>query len=194
MSEYKIVVCGAGTVDKSALTIQFVQDYFITDYNPTIEDSHKRLLVVDSQNVRLDILDTAGQDDLAPMQTSYMRQGKGFIIAHAIDDRESFEGVELFYRDITRTKGMSNIPVVICGNKCDLEDLRVVSKAKGEELASRLSAVLFETSALESINIDNIFRTLVRETRKQGRVSELSVSTSNERRLKNGKKKNCLLM
>jgi small GTP-binding protein len=71
----KIVVFGAGAVGKSALTIQFVQGYFITDYDPTIEDSYKRVLAVDNENIQLDILDTAGQNDFAPMRTSYMRQG-----------------------------------------------------------------------------------------------------------------------
>jgi small GTP-binding protein len=167
MGDCKIVVFGAGAVGKSALTIQFVQGYFITDYDPTIEDSYKRVLAVDNENIQLDILDTAGQDDFAPMRTSYMRQGKGFIIVYAIDDRASFEEVEVFHRDLTRTKGTSNVPVVICGNKCDLEDKRVVSKAEGEELASKLSAQFYETSALANINIENAFRTLVKETRKQ---------------------------
>jgi GTPase SAR1 family protein len=52
------------------------------------------VLSVDSQNVQLDILDTAGQNDFAPMRTSYMRQGQGFIIVYAIDDRSSFEEAE----------------------------------------------------------------------------------------------------
>jgi small GTP-binding protein len=168
MGDCKIVVFGAGAVGKSALTIQFVQGYFITDYDPTIEDSYKRVLAVDNENVQLDILDTAGQDDFAPMRTSYMRQGKGFIIVYAIDDRASFEEVEVFHRDLTRTKGTSSVPVVICGNKCDLEDKRVVSKAEGEELAAKLAATFFETSALANINIENAFRALVKETRKQG--------------------------
>jgi small GTP-binding protein len=167
MGDCKIVVFGAGAVGKSALTIQFVQGYFITDYDPTIEDSYKRVLAVDNENIQLDILDTAGQDDFAPMRTSYMRQGKGFIIVYAIDDRASFEEVEVFHRDLTRTKGTSNVPVVICGNKCDLEEKRVVSKAEGEELASKLAAQFYETSALANINIENAFRALVKETRKQ---------------------------
>jgi small GTP-binding protein len=167
MGDCKIVVFGAGAVGKSALTIQFVQGYFITDYDPTIEDSYKRVLAVDNENIQLDILDTAGQDDFAPMRTSYMRQGKGFIIVYAINDRASFEEVEVFHRDLTRTKGTSNIPIVICGNKCDLEEKRVVSKVEAEDLALRLSAIFFETSALANINIENAFRALVKETRKQ---------------------------
>jgi small GTP-binding protein len=193
MGDCKIVVFGAGAVGKSALTIQFVQGYFITDYDPTIEDSYKRVLAVDNENIQLDILDTAEQDDFALMRTSYMRQGKGFIIVYAVDDRASFEEVEMFHRDLTRTKGTINVPVVICGNKCDLEEKRVVSKAEGEELASKLTAIFFETSALANINIENAFRALVKEIRKQGQLAAALSSDATSGKAKSGKKK-CLLL
>jgi small GTP-binding protein len=194
MGDCKIVVFGAGAVGKSALTIQFVQGYFITDYDPTIEDSYKRVLAVDNENIQLDILDTAGQDDFAPMRTSYMRQGKGFIIVYAIDDRASFEEVEVFHRDLTRTKGTTNVPVVICGNKCDLEDKRVVSKAEGEELASKLAAQFYETSALANINIENAFKTLVKETRKQSGGGSAAPAAGGDGAPKKKKKGGCVLV
>lgn len=193
MGDCKIVVFGAGAVGKSALTIQFVQGYFITDYDPTIEDAYKRVLNVDGDNVQLDILDTAGQDDFAPMRTSYMRQGKGFIIVYAIDDRASFEEVEVFHRDLTRVKGANNVPVVICGNKCDLEDKRVVTKAEGEELANKLNATFFETSALANINIENAFSALVKKIRENNVSTNSPAGESNTDKSKQ-KKKKCLLI
>ncbi|KAH0791216.1 small GTP-binding protein [Histomonas meleagridis] len=194
MTDCKVVVFGAGAVGKSALTIQFVQGYFITDYDPTIEDSYKRVLLVDNENVQLDILDTAGQDDFAPMRTSYMRQGKGFIIVYAIDDRASFEEAEAFHRDLTRTKGTPNVPVVLCGNKCDLEDKRVVSKTEGEELANKLHAKFFETSALANINIENAFTELVKEIRKQNAPAnnESNAKEGNEKKHRKGSRCNLL--
>ncbi|EAY19156.1 small GTP-binding protein, putative [Trichomonas vaginalis G3] len=163
MAEYKIVVFGAGAVGKSALTIQFVQGQFITDYDPTIEDAYKRPLNVDGESVQLDITDTAGQDDFAAMRTSYMRQGKGFILVYAIDDRASFEEIESLHRELVRTKSTSNIPCVICGNKCDLEERRIISRAEGEELAAKLKCKFYETSALTNTNIHETFLTLVKE-------------------------------
>jgi small GTP-binding protein len=194
MSECKIVVFGSGAVGKSALTIQFVQGYFITDYDPTIEDSYKRLLAVDGENVQLDILDTSGQDDFAPMRTSYIRQGKGFIIVYAIDDRGSFEEVEMFHRDLMRTKGSSKISVVICGNKCDLTDKRVVSKAEGEELARMLSAHFLETSAFANINVDATFRFLAKEMGKQAQPECSGSSTIAVTKRKRTKRGECILL
>lgn len=39
MTEYKLVVVGAGGVGKSALTIQLIQNHFVDEYDPTIEVS-----------------------------------------------------------------------------------------------------------------------------------------------------------
>lgn len=167
MCEYKVVVFGAGAVGKSAMTLQFVKGYFITDYDPTIEDCYKRTISVDQEMVQLDILDTAGQDDFAGMRVFYMRQGKAFILVYSIDDRASFEEIEVFYQDLLRTRGgPDHIPLVLCGNKCDLTDQRVISKAEGQELADRMNAVFLETSAKYNLNIDNAFEALVRGVRK----------------------------
>jgi small GTP-binding protein len=166
MCEYKIVVFGSGAVGKSAVVLQFVEGYFITDYEPTIEDSYGRVVSVGKETVKLDILDTAGQDDFLPIRTSYMRQGKGFMIIYAVNDRSSFEQVEDFFRDLRRTIGTLNLPVIICGNKCDLEDKRTVSKEEGQELAQRLSATFIETSARNNTNVDKAFMTLVAKMRE----------------------------
>ena len=60
MPEYKLVVVGAGGVGKSALTIQLIQNHFVDEYDPTIEDSYRKQVEVDGQQCMLEILDTAG--------------------------------------------------------------------------------------------------------------------------------------
>ena len=46
---YKTVVVGDGGVGKSALTIQFLQNEFLEDYDPTIEDSYRKQAVIDGE-------------------------------------------------------------------------------------------------------------------------------------------------
>ncbi|KAJ3430664.1 ras gtpase-related [Anaeramoeba flamelloides] len=64
----KIAVCGMGSVGKSALTIQFLQNRFITEYDPTIEELYRKQIGVDDEAVMLEILDTAGQEEYSAMR------------------------------------------------------------------------------------------------------------------------------
>ncbi|KAG7279456.1 hypothetical protein CRUP_038229 [Coryphaenoides rupestris] len=83
---FKLVVVGGGGVGKSALTIQFIQSYFVSDYDPTIEDSYTKICTVDGKETRLDILDTAGQEEFGAMREQYMRSGEGFLLVFALND------------------------------------------------------------------------------------------------------------
>lgn len=47
------------------------------------------------------------------------------------------------------------------GNKCDMEDERVVSYERGKQLADQLGLEFFETSAKENINVKAVFERLV---------------------------------
>jgi GTPase KRas protein len=59
MTEYKLVLVGAGGVGKSALTLQFLQKHFVIDYDPTISDSYRKQVKIDDQPYIMDIMDTA---------------------------------------------------------------------------------------------------------------------------------------
>ncbi|KAA0190422.1 Ras protein Ral-A [Fasciolopsis buskii] len=56
----KLIMVGSGGVGKSALTLQFMYDEFIEDYEPTKADSYRKKYVLDGEEVQIDILDTAG--------------------------------------------------------------------------------------------------------------------------------------
>ena len=68
MTEYKLVIVGGGGVGKSALTIQLIQNHFIDEYDPTIEDSYRKQVTIDEETCLLDILDTAGQEEYSAMR------------------------------------------------------------------------------------------------------------------------------
>ncbi|ELK32071.1 GTPase HRas [Myotis davidii] len=96
MTEYKLVVVGAGGVGKSALTIQLIQNHFVDEYDPTIEDSYRKQVVIDGETCLLDILDTAGQEEYSAMRDQYMRTGEGFLCVFAINNTKSFEDIHQY--------------------------------------------------------------------------------------------------
>eukprot|EP00695_Tsukubamonas_globosa_P002632 TRINITY_DN380_c0_g1_i1.p2 TRINITY_DN380_c0_g1~~TRINITY_DN380_c0_g1_i1.p2 ORF type:complete len:211 (-),score=89.44 TRINITY_DN380_c0_g1_i1:46-678(-) len=166
MTEYKIVVLGSGGVGKSALTIQFVHGSFVEKYDPTIEDSYRKQVEVDGTAYMMDILDTAGQEEYSAMKDTYMRNGQGFILVYSVTDATSFDDLKSLYQQLVRTKGEEEIPIVLCGNKADLEDERSVKTEEGEKLAAEWKCRFFETSAKERRNVDESFHELVRQVNR----------------------------
>lgn len=162
LKEYKLVVVGGGGVGKSALTIQLIQTHFIDEYDPTIEDSYRKNCMIDGEEVVLDVLDTAGQEEYFAMREQYMRTGEGFLLVYAINSRNSLEELSSFYEQIIRVKDDEHVPLVIVGNKCDLELERQVSYEEGFNLAKKFGAKFLETSAKQRINVEEAFYDLVR--------------------------------
>jgi len=165
-SAYKLVVVGGGGVGKSALTIQFIQSYFVTDYDPTIEDSYQKQCVIDGTVAKLDILDTAGQETFSAMREQYMRSGEGFLLVFSLSDRRSFEQAVIFHREILRVKDRDEFPVMLVGNKADLDSQRAVSGEEAHSLARQLKAPYIECSAKMRMNVDQAFHELVRLVRR----------------------------
>ncbi|KAM9138153.1 GTP-binding protein Rit2 [Pangshura tecta] len=165
--EYKVVMMGAGGVGKSAMTMQFISHRFPDYHDPTIEDAYKTQVRIDDEPAYLDILDTAGQAEFTAMRDQYMRGGEGFIICYSITDRQSFQEAAEFKELIYRVRHTYDIPLVLVGNKIDLEEFRQVSTEEGMSLAREYSCSFFETSAALRFYIDDVFHGLVREIRRK---------------------------
>jgi len=169
--EHKLVVLGSGGVGKSAISIQFVRNQFVKDYNPTIEESYRKQVTIDNLTCMLDILDTAGQEEFGALRHQYMRQGQGFLLVYSVTDRSSFEEIQSFYNEVYRVKddeGPKNhkIPIIIVGNKADLETHRQVKSDEGQELARRLGCQFIETSAKTRQGVEEAYFTVVRRVRE----------------------------
>eukprot|EP01120_Amphizonella_sp_Union-15-10_P009793 TRINITY_DN378_c0_g1_i1.p1 TRINITY_DN378_c0_g1~~TRINITY_DN378_c0_g1_i1.p1 ORF type:complete len:212 (-),score=52.58 TRINITY_DN378_c0_g1_i1:59-628(-) len=164
--DYKIVVLGSGGVGKSALTVQFVQGIFVEKYDPTIEDSYRKLIEVDNEQYMLEILDTAGTEQFTAMRDLYMKNGQGFVLAYSIVAQSTFNDLPEMREQILRVKDTENVPMVLVGNKCDLSDQRVITTDQGEALAKKFNATFLESSAKTKVNIEQVFYDLIRQINK----------------------------
>lgn len=73
------------------------------------------------------VLDTAGQEEFSAMREQYMRSGEGFLLVFSVADHASFEELYKFHKQILRVKDRDEFPMLIVGNKADLDHQRVVS-------------------------------------------------------------------
>jgi small GTP-binding protein len=127
-SEIKLVVMGSGGVGKSAITVQFIQGIFIKKYDPTIEESYRKTVDVDGKTYMLEILDTAGTEQFTAMRDLYMKNGQGFALVYSLVSDATFHELKPIRAQIVKVKDTEDIAMVLVGNKCDLEDKRVVKR------------------------------------------------------------------
>ncbi|XP_069474507.1 ras-related protein Rap-2b [Ambystoma mexicanum] len=163
MREYKVVVLGSGGVGKSALTVQFVTGSFIEKYDPTIEDFYRKEIEVDSSPSVLEILDTAGTEQFASMRDLYIKNGQGFILVYSLVNQQSFQDIKPMRDQIIRVKRCEKVPMILVGNKVDLEGEREVSYGEGKALADEWNCPFLETSAKNKTSVDELFAEIVRQ-------------------------------
>ena len=128
----QLVICADIVVSTACTCVS----NFLLVFFATAEDSYRKSVIIDEQTALLDILDTAGQEEFSSMQDQWMREGKGFLLVYNITSRSTFDEVSLLYDKILRSKDKDKVPMVLVGNKCDLEKDRQVPKAAGEQLGA----------------------------------------------------------
>jgi len=166
LNPYKLVVFGSGGVGKSSIVLRFVTGTFSSEYIPTIEDCYRKTCPVDQKTAFLDILDTAGQEEYIALRDQWVREGSAFILVYSVLSRQTFEEIPNFRDRILLVKEDETIPMVLVGNKIDLENDRQVTTKEGRELATEYGGVPFvECSALKALNCDEVFHEAVRQIR-----------------------------
>uniref|UniRef100_A0A8D0GZX3 RAS related n=1 Tax=Sphenodon punctatus TaxID=8508 RepID=A0A8D0GZX3_SPHPU len=140
--------------------------YFVSDYDPTIEDSYTKICTIDGIPTRLDILDTAGQEEFGAMREQYMRTGQGFLLVYAVNDRGSFNEISKFHTQILRVKDRDEFPMILVGNKADLDLQRQVPREEALSFARESHITYMEASAKIRLNVDESFYEVVRAIRR----------------------------
>lgn len=196
---HKIIMVGSGGVGKSALTLQFMYDEFVEDYEPTKADSYRKKVVVEAEECQVDILDTAGQEDYAAIRDNYFRSGEGFLCVYSICEPESFENTNDFREQILRVKGVTeeSIPFLLVANKIDLIDKRQVSQEEGKQRAGEWKVPYIETSAKTKENVDKAFNDLMKIIQSRKREENKPGTKSNAEKKKKEQtcfKRKCVIL
>lgn len=159
----KIVLLGEGAVGKTSLVHRYVQDTFSIDYKLTIGSNFLLKKVELDQKIRvlLQIWDLSGQDVFRTVRAQYYLFSRGAILVFDLTRRSTFQKLERWYSDLKEKTGV--IPLMLFGNKSDLEDQVQVDRQQAEEMARRFNATYVETSALTGDGVEDSFTELARK-------------------------------
>jgi small GTP-binding protein len=175
-----LTVLGAAAVGKSAMTMRYTNNRFITDYDPTIEDYFTKNIVFEGDPVIVSILDTAGMEDYAALKDHWIDKKDGFILVYSVDIAESISRIR---EDFTKLSDRYDLRdprkapvIVIAANKVD-KSPRYISEQEGQALAAELGVRHFEISAKANQNIEEMFSFIIRTLRDRRATAEKKLET-----------------
>jgi Ras-related protein Rab-5C len=160
--EMKLVLVGNTSVGKTCIAKMATNGTFADDSVATLGASYvSKLVRIDNMEVRLQIWDTAGQERYRGMTPMYFRGAHEAVIAYSITDQESFDGIDSWVASL-RENADSEIILFLVGNKCDLEEQRVISTDMGQNKAKDLDAIFYEVSAKTGDRVEDLFTDLAK--------------------------------
>ena len=159
----KYIIIGDAAVGKSNLLLRFSQGDFKTEYQLTIGvEFGAKNLDIDNKKLRLQIWDTAGQENYRSITRAYYKNSVCSILVYDISNRESFEHISSWIDDC-KAQSPKTVFMVLVGNKSDLNDYRQVTLEEGQEMARTHNLMFFETSAKTGENVNKIFEDSAKE-------------------------------
>eukprot|EP01090_Pellita_catalonica_P017065 TRINITY_DN5078_c0_g1_i1.p1 TRINITY_DN5078_c0_g1~~TRINITY_DN5078_c0_g1_i1.p1 ORF type:complete len:201 (+),score=35.60 TRINITY_DN5078_c0_g1_i1:54-656(+) len=193
VTPYNILVTGTGGVGKSAIVNRFVNGIFLKVYEPTMEDIYPYTLEHNDNFYQLNIVDTAGTEAFGDLSLLMVKDGHGFLLVYNITSQSSFDELRTWRKRIKKIKRGTDFPMIVVGNKSDLEDKRVVSTKDGAAQAKEWGYAFIETSALNNINLAKTFKLLVDDIEQNPAVKKNLKESSGPPEDKKLLKKLCVL-
>lgn len=160
---FKIVVVGDSSTGKSCMLARFVDGSFCQRYISTIgiDFKLKKITCDDAKIVKLQVWDTAGQERFRVITNSYYRGAGIIFIVFDLNNRESFDNVITWYKEITQYT-FDNTVIVLVGCKSDLK--WTVTKDEIQALSNTLNIKWYTCSALNDVGVTEIFKSVVNES------------------------------
>ena len=169
--QVRVFVIGQEGVGVTSVVERFVSNTF--SENVRERDVYQRTIDVDGTIVDIIIKDPIKQN--TDIFTINLDEADAFIVFYSIISLSSFELLEQ-YLNLLLLKSQSSKPVIIVGNKSDLEDLRQVDMADGRSFAKENNCIFMETSALTSTNINHLFDIAARQTLKENQNDDCIIA------------------
>ncbi|XP_033123290.1 ras-related protein Rab-35-like [Anneissia japonica] len=195
---FKLLIIGDSGVGKSSLLLRFADNTFSGTYITTIGVDFKiRTIDVNNEKVKLQIWDTAGQERFRTITSTYYRGTHGVIVVYDVTTADSFVNVKRWLHEIDQNCDV--VSRILVGNKNDCPEKKVVESTDAEKFAEQMGIQLYETSAKENVNVEEMFNAiteLVLQQKKDNAAKLGAQDTNTKIKLsksenKKGTKKGC---
>jgi len=163
-ASFKIITMGNSGVGKSSIIKRFISGKFETKTISTIGfgSFNKEITLKNGTKIKLNIIDTAGQENYKALSASYIKNADGVLFVFAFDDKKSFEDISGWitnFKENSKVDFSEKLPAYLVGNKCDLD--LVIDKEDIEKLKTEHKFFGYiETSAKEGNNINEVFQNM----------------------------------
>ena len=167
----QLLVIGDSSVGKTSLITRYTNGTFKEEYLATVGlDYYSKVEAINNQTINIKLWDTAGQERYKSLTQNYFRNAEGVLLTYDVTNSESFDNLKDWIGSIKTNMEGKNIflPLIIVGNKIDMEDSREINKEDAEKFASDNNYKYFETSAKTGEGVDDAIRDLVNQVLNQG--------------------------
>jgi Ras-related protein Rab-8A len=159
----RLLTLGDSGAGKSSLLLRYTQNEFNVEYMPTIGiDFRLKTVEVKGKTVKVQVWDTAGQERFRTITHNYYRGAHGIALVYDITSKASFDNIRKWIADV-QSYAESHVNIVLIGNKCDLQDQRVIDTEQGRAVAKEYDIDFYEASAKTDLNVREAFDGLVNQ-------------------------------
>ncbi|KAK8882035.1 hypothetical protein M9Y10_044675 [Tritrichomonas musculus] len=188
--DVKIVLIGNSAVGKTSVVRKATNRETAADQGPTLGASYLSMRrSYNDKVVDLQIWDTAGQEKYRSMAPMYFRGSHIAVLMYSIIDKESFNGINEWNQILTQNTNDDIIKYLV-GNKIDLQDQRIVTKAEGQNKATEINASFYEVSALTGEGVMDLIEEITKSA-SEIPINVQSASIAVEEEEKPKSKKGC---
>ncbi len=162
----KIINVGSWGVGKTSLALRYTQNKFNVNYLPTlgVDFYSKMITLEDNVKIKLVLFDTLGQERYSSLRKRYYVGAHGAVIVYDVTRKETSDNIEQWIEEVSEK--CPNIPIIIVGNKTDLQQERQVELEEVEQKFGRVHTVL-ESSAKLGEGVEDIYTLVAKKVLKK---------------------------
>ena len=159
----KVMTLGNLAVGKTNFILKYTENKFQETHISTVGlDFKMKKMEINKKNYQIVLFDTAGQERYKSIALNVLKETHGIILMYDITNKTTFESITDWINNIKDLKG-ADFPLILVGNKIDLEEERKVNKEEGQKLADENKILFFETSNKTGINIQEAGLALIKK-------------------------------